>query len=760
MKKYKTHLIRVYGVVQGVGFRPFVRNLAARLELCGSVCNRGSFVEIIIQGGEQKLAAFLHLLKENAPTSAVINNIEIAEILDVKLTNFTIINSVHQVGEVFISPDIAICEQCKKELFDVTDRRYLHPFINCTNCGPRATIISEMPYDRHNTSMNEFEMCVDCASEYSSPQNRRFHAQPVCCNKCGPKLYTIPKTEGDPITNIRRIIMAGGIVAIKGIGGFHLCCDAKNSNSIKKLRIRKNRLFKPFAIMLRDIATIRTKCEITAFEEELLQNCEKPIVLLKRLPNSEFCKGIAPENPNVGVMLPYAPIQMLLFNYSDGINFTDSLIMTSGNQSGAPICIDDEQAKTQLSSMCDLIISNNRQIKLRADDSVTSTFNDKIYMLRLSRGYSPLPFQIDGVASQKHILAVGGELKNSFCLAKGRLLYLSPFVGDLTDLRCVNALDESRLHLQNLLQITPQLVVCDMHPNYNSVSYAKQLNLPVLQVQHHFAHIASCLAENNINDEVIGVAFDGIGYGTDGTLWGGEFIKASFKGFERLGKLEEFTLAGGDLASSEGYRPAVSLLLQNYKDNALEKSISFKLCSEKQFTAIKLMINNNINCVQTTSAGRLYDAVSALLGIKLLSSFEGEAAMALEFAAQNGSLGNFGLEPEIKEGLPFSLKTDRIIRYIVEQRLNGISINILAMQFHEALSQMILAGCLKCRELTSIEKVALSGGVFQNLLLLRLCDQKLTKNGFEVILHSKVPPNDGGIALGQAAIGLNVEFRI
>ena len=757
MQEFKTHLIRVYGVVQGVGFRPFVRNLAVELNLCGSVCNRGSFVEIIIQGGEQKLAAFLHLLKENAPTSAVINNIEIAEILDVKLIDFTIIDSINQTGEVFISPDIAICEECKKELFDVTDRRYLHPFINCTNCGPRATIINEMPYDRHNTSMKNFEMCSECAAEYSTPQDRRFHAQPVCCNNCGPELYTIPKMNGNPVVNIRRIIMDGGIVAIKGIGGFHLCCDAKNSIAVYRLRTLKNRPFKPLAVMMRDINVVNNECELSNFERNLLDGSEKPIVLLKRKQNSKLCETIAPENPNVGVILPYAPVQMLLFNYPDDINFTDSLVMTSGNQSGAPICINDEQAETQLSSICDLILSHNRQIRLRADDSVTTVFNDNIYMFRLSRGYSPLPFQIDGVSSNKQILAVGGEIKNSFCLTKGRLLYLSSFVGDLTDLRCVNALDESRLNLQNLLQISPQLVVCDMHPNYNSVSYAKELNLPVIQVQHHFAHIASCLAENKISDEVIGVAFDGTGYGTDGTLWGGEFLKASFRGFERLGKLEAFTLAGGDLAVAEGYHPAISLLLQYCKGNALDTALNLKLCSEKQFMATQLMINNNINCVQTTSAGRLFDAVSALLGVKSISSFEGEAAIALEFAAQNNLLENFDFEAEIKEGLPFSLKTDRIIRYIIEQRLSGTSINILAMQFHEALSQMILAGCLKCRKITSIEKVALSGGVFQNLLLLRLCVQKLTKNGFEVILHSKVPPNDGGIALGQAAIGLNVE---
>jgi hydrogenase maturation protein HypF len=754
MQDIKTLLIRVYGVVQGVGFRPFIRNLAVELMVCGNVCNRGSYVEIIVQGGEQQFTAFLHLLKETAPSRAIINDIEIADILHDKLNNFTIIDSVPQAGEVFISPDIAICEDCKHELFDPSNRRYLHPFINCTNCGPRATIIDTMPYDRHNTSMVEFEMCSECKAEYFSSQNRRFHAQPICCNHCGPQLYTIPKTDGDPITNVRKIIMDGGIAAVKGIGGFHLCCDAKNPKAVKRMRELKNRPFKPFAVMLRDIETANKECEFTSFEEALLQGCEKPIVLLKRKANSKLCEDIALQNPNVGVMLPYAPIQPLLFKYLDGTNFTDSLIMTSGNASGAPICINDEQAETQLASICDIILSHNRQIRLRADDSVTSVYNNKIYMMRLSRGYSPLPFKTNGAASQKQILAVGGELKNSFCLAKGELMYMSPYVGDLTDLRCVDALDEARLKLQRLLQISPQTVVCDLHPGYNSVSYARGLGLPVLQVQHHFAHIASCLAENNITDEVIGVAFDGTGYGTDGTLWGSEFLKASFKGFERLGSLESFSLAGGDSASAEGYRPAVALLLQYVQKNVLETALKLELCSEEQFNATRLMINNNINCVKTTSAGRLFDAVSALLGIKASSTFEGEAAMALEFAAQNISSDKFEFEAEIKEGLPFALKTDRIIKYIVDNRIAGGTKQLLAWQFHEALSQIVTAGCLKCCEITGIKKVALSGGVFQNLLLLNLCEQKLTKCGFEVILHSKVPPNDGGIALGQAAIGM------
>jgi hydrogenase maturation protein HypF len=752
MQDSKTLLVCVYGVVQGVGFRPFVRNLAVRQKVCGSVCNRGSYVEIIVQGGERQLAAFLHLLKETAPSRAMINHIEAAEISQEKICGFTIIKSVVMPGEVFISPDIAICDDCRRELFDPADRRYLHPFINCTNCGPRATIIDDMPYDRPNTSMAKFEMCSECKDEYVSPQNRRYHAQPVCCNHCGPHLYTIPKTAGDPLTAIRKIIMDGGIAAIKGIGGFHLCCDAHNPDAINRLRQLKNRPFKPFAVMLRDMETAYKECEISPFEAALLQGFEKPIVLLSRKKGSELCKEIAPQNPKLGVMLPYAPVQLLLFMLPDGIDFTDSLIMTSGNASGAPICINDEQAETQLASICDIILSNDRQIKLRADDSVTSVYKNKIYMLRLSRGYSPLPFKMNIPASQKPILAIGGELKNSFCLAKGGLIYASPFIGDLTDIRCINALDESRAHMQRLLQINPQIVVCDMHPGYNSVNYAKELGLPVLQVQHHFAHIASCLAENNITDEVIGVAFDGTGYGTDGTLWGGEFLKVSFKGFERLGSLEAFNLCGGDAAAAEGYRPAVALLLQHYKTDALKTALNLNLCSEEQFTATQIMINNKFNCIKTTSAGRLFDAVSALLSIKAASSFEGESAMALEFAAQHCSSEELDFDDEIQESLPFVLKTDRIIRYIADNRIAGVSKRILAFQFHEALSRMITAGCKKSREITGIERVALSGGVFQNLLLLSLCEQKLIQNGFEVILHAKVPSNDGGIALGQAAV--------
>ena len=741
--------------MQGVGFRPFVKNLAVANGIFGSVCNKGPYVEITAESGEPELAAFLYLLKAEAPKAADIQNIESFEESPQGLADFVILNSGYDEGLSYVSPDIGICPECKMELFDVKDRRYLHPFINCTACGPRLTILDKMPYDRERTSMAGFEMCRACAREYTHTSDRRYHAQPVCCPQCGPRLYVLgTDIKADIIAAARTVIRQGGIAAVKGIGGFHLCCDASDEAAIARLRGLKDRPTKPFAVMVKDMAAAQRECCVDATEAALLGSPIKPIVLLHRRAGGRICEAAAPSNPTLGLMLPYAPVQLLLFDYPDGGEFTDCLVMTSGNISGAPICKSDEEARSQLTPLCDIIISNDRDIRLRADDSVTAVYAGSPYMLRRSRGFAPLPFTAHK-KTNKAIFAAGGELKNTFCLAKGDKLYLSPYVGDLTDIKSISALDEARQQLSGLLDIKPQVVACDLHPGYNSTAYALSLGLPVLRVQHHFAHVAACMAENGLQGEVIGAAFDGTGWGSDGTVWGGEFLLTSYKGFERLGSLAPFTLQGGDRAATECWRSAVSLLLSAYRGDirrTFRAAMELGLCGEAELGAVLTGVKNNINCIASTSAGRLFDAVSAILGIKTTSTYEGEAAVALEYEARE--MAEFPLDISATDGKPFEIDTGNVIEYITERKIAGISASVLAAQFHDAAAGMIAAGCKRCRELTRLNRVVLSGGCFQNLYLLRLCEQKLKAAGFEVFRHAQVPPNDGSLALGQAAIAI------
>lgn len=758
MKEVKRNIIRVYGIVQGVGFRPFVSRIANREGICGSVCNKGPYVEIAAEASEPRLAAFLNSLKNEAPERSAILKIEKSEEQPKGVCKFEIIQSGREKGEIFVSPDIAICPKCKAEMFDKNNRRYLHPFINCTACGPRLTILDSMPYDRERTSMAEFPMCPDCRHEYTDPDCRRYHAQPVCCSDCGPKLY-IPGSEkegSEALLYVREVIRNGGIAAIKGIGGFHLCCDARNPKAVAHLRTLKNRPFKPFAVMLKDMDTVRRECEVEDGQAALLDGPQKPIILLERTENGKICEEVSPGNPKIGVMLPYAPVQLLLFSYPDGKKMTDCFVMTSGNPSGAPICRNDEEAVEELSGMCDVILSNNRKIRLRADDSVMAFFDGRPYMVRRSRGYAPLPFLLPK-KRKGQVLAIGGELKNTFCLASENRLYLSPFIGDLADLRTVKALDEAVKRMERLLEIKPQAAACDMHPKYNSTAFAQSLGLPLIEVQHHYAHIASCMAENGYEDEVIGVAFDGTGYGTDGTVWGGEFLKASYSGFERLGSVAPYRQAGGELSVKEGWRVAVSLLLDAFgsESDAGDAALKLGLCGEKTLVTQFAMLKNNINCVASTSAGRIFDAVSAILGIKRLSTFEGEASMALEFTSENKARSDFSPEISTLEDGRFIIKTDKLIRFLATKAIKKAPKPFLAGMFHSTAADMVLAGCCRCREQTGISTAALSGGVFQNLLLLGKCTDLLKKDGFKVLTHSLVPPNDGGIALGQAAIALD-----
>lgn len=787
MKEKVTKRIRVYGIVQGVGFRPTVSRHAAKCGVGGTVCNKGPYVEILAQGTKEQVAEFAERLEKYPPKRAVILKLNIETEETAKIyDSFEIIESEKTKGEIFVSPDIAICEECKEELFDPENRRYLHPFINCTCCGPRLTILDALPYDRERTSMKEFPMCPECEWEYGNPDTRRYDAQPVCCNECGPEVYLTGRKErgAEALTYTRKVLASGGIAAVKGIGGFHLCCDATNEAAVRRLRELKCRPAKPFAVMARDMEAVRRECRVSGVQEEVLAGHQKPILLLEKKEMGRIAPSVAPDNPKIGVMLPYAPVQLLLFQYPDGIAVPDCLVMTSGNISGAPICRDDGEAAEELSHFCDCLLSHNRKIRIRADDSVMDYYKGEPYMIRRSRGYAPLPFMVSGNLKGQ-VLAVGGELKNTFCIGVNGQFYPSPYVGDLEDLRTVKALKETIGRLETLLEAEPCVVACDMHPRYNSTLIAGELGLPVLKVQHHYAHILSCMAENDWREPVIGVSFDGTGYGTDGTVWGGEILSADYDGFERLGSIGPFLQIGGNISAKEGWRIAVSMIYGQVqrREEAAQIVQRLGLCSEEDCRVQFVMADRKINAAESTSAGRLFDGVSAILGIRLASTFEGEASTALQFAAEayekRAGAENAWEEAALELKIPLLkeygslhrnqdsqknqdcqerrllLNTGGLVSEIVKRRLDGEEADRLSYLFHAGLAKQITAACIAAREQTGQRTAALSGGVFQNQLLLKMTDGLLEKEGFSVLRHSMIPPNDGGIALGQAVYAMN-----
>lgn len=772
--------------------------LADRYGISGSVCNKGSYVEIIARAEESVLSDFVHAIEVEAPERSAIVKVKVMDYpLDIEApSGFEIALSKHEDGQIFISPDIATCPDCARELFDKNNRRYLHPFINCTQCGPRLTILDSMPYDRVKTSMASFPMCEACSVEYTDMDSRRYHAQPVCCNDCGPELYTLvgrasesdvqgmgtdsERPEGAygaaALLETRAVIRNGGIAAIKGIGGFHLCCDAANEAAVQRLRQLKARPMKPFAVMMRDLEVVGRECRLEPEMEPLLTGPQKPIILIPRRDDSadpenadskitdfRIAASVAPDNPNLGVMLPYTPVHMLLFDYPDDEPISDVLVMTSGNPSGAPICMNDEEALKYLSPMCDIILSNSRDIRIRADDTVMAFYRSKPYMIRRSRGYSPLPIVAKRESSHA-VLGIGGELKNAFCLGDKGLFYPSPYIGDIADMRSVRALEAATTRMERLLEIHPDIIVGDMHPGYNTSEMARVIaereGVPVMEVQHHHAHMVSCMAENEYEGTALGVTFDGTGYGPDGTIWGGEFLLGDESGYERVGSIAPFIHAGGDIASREGWRIAYSMISTALGSEAANRiGETLGLGDEKGRQSIDFMLGNSINTVKSTSAGRLFDAVSAVLGIKSASTFEGEASMALQFAAERAEAQGISLAPyegrlmNIDEE-QFELCTDTLLMELAARSLADQDTDQLAYFFHKALADMIVIACCYQRTRCDVNVVALSGGVFQNLLLLRLVDDGLEREGFKVLKHGVVPTNDGGIALGQAAAGI------
>lgn len=818
----QTVRFRVYGIVQGVGFRPTVDRHAAVSGIRGSVCNKGPYVEIFAQGDPAGVDRFRTLLKDQPPRRAAILKIDEKSVADApSYEDFRIVVSKKTVGEIYISPDIAICEECAQELYDPENRRYLHPFINCTCCGPRLTILDALPYDRERTSMKMFPMCRICSQEYHSPASRRYDAQPVCCNDCGPQVYLLPVKNGrggsppvpqelavkadglrgrDAITAARREILGGGIVAVKGIGGFHLCCDATNEAAVRKLRMRKRRPAKPFAVMMRDEETVLRECLVNSEQRQILTGHQKPILLLERKredgPQSLIAPSAAPGNPRIGVMLPYTPLHMLLFRYDDGLQMPDCLVMTSGNVSGAPICRDDADVMAELSDFCDCILSHDRLIRIRADDTVMDFHRGHPYMIRRSRGYAPLPVLLSdghflkndrsGMNTGKCILAIGGELKNTFCISSGNLFYLSPYIGDLEDLRTVRALRETVERMESLLEVKPGAIVCDLHPKYNSTMAAEEMaaekGIPLIRIQHHYAHVLSCMAENDRTDPVIGVSFDGTGFGEDGTIWGGEILLADGRGFTRKYSIFPFLQTGGDSAPRQGWRIAASMIwsLCKRENDAAKAAESYSdiikklgICDDQNARVQRMMAEKGIQAVTSTSAGRLFDAVSAMLGICTESTYEGEASIELQFAAERYderckkeaeglaldeyplSSGNeIQTEKEVSAGSEVSgvkrLPTDRLFASLMEKRLSGEDVERLAWEFHAGLAALIVRACVETSDRTGIRTAALTGGCFQNRLLLSLVEDSLSQKGIEVLIHHLVPPNDGGIALGQA----------
>ena len=781
-----TQMIRIFGIVQGVGFRPFVHRLATRFGLLGTVANKGSFVEVFLQcphaNHRESREEFLHSLRKEAPKRSLIMKIQQEELDLPPFSAFSIIESEKEEGAIFVSPDIAICPDCHKELFTPANRRFLHPFINCTACGPRLSILESMPYDRERTSMHSFPMCEACHEEYTNPATRRFDAQPVCCHACGPRvyLYALEEEKAFPVIAkdkeairlSRKALMEGKILAIKGIGGFHLACDAHNDEAVARLRKRKHRPFKPFALMMKDDTTVRHYCLLSKEADELLKGWQKPILILdrkeKETGNESLSSHLAPHNPTLGLMLPYTPLHLLLFSLPDGQSMTDCLVMTSGNISGAPICHTDALVQKELCGIADLVLSNNRDIRIRCDDSVVDGRKD-LALIRRSRGYAPLPHMLSQ-SWQGSVLGIGSELKNTFCLGKNDLFYCSPHVGDLSDVRTCDALKETITRLCDLLEIQPSVVACDTHPAYSSVLLAKELDLPLFPIQHHHAHILSCLAENDTVEPVIGIALDGTGDGQDGTIWGGEILHVNGTQFSRLLSLSPFPHTGGDTASREGWRIAVSLLAEAYGVEEAQKKAHSLGLSEEAIRMQALLTQKRINTVFSTSSGRLFDAVSALLGYTLFSSYEGHAAQSLQFGAERALKRQERLavdekflpfERKTNVGAPLWLPTNELF-YTIAEKANAFAKkgvlednrDILALFFHKAFASIMISGACHAREITGLTHCALSGGVMQNSLLTHLLKEGLEANGFRVLQHRLIPANDGGISLGQAVYAM------
>ncbi len=736
--------IRIRGVVQGVGFRPFVHNLARRLGLAGYVLNSSAGVVAEVEGAPAALDSFVERLRGEAPPLAHIEEMLVAEIEPLGELDFTIRESQAQEGEfVLVSPDVSTCPDCFRDFTDPANRRYGYPFTNCTNCGPRYTIIRDIPYDRPNTTMAGFRMCPACQAEYDDPGNRRFHAQPNACAACGPQLSA-------PIAEAQRRLAEGAIVALRGLGGFHLACDARNDRAVRLLRERKRRSDKPFALMARDLGAVEAFCAVSDDDRRALISPRRPILILPRRADAGISEAVAPGNNTIGVMLPYTPLHHLLFTDAP----YDVLVMTSGNLSEEPIVTANAEALDRLRPLADWFLLHDRDIYMRADDSVVRTFEGVERVLRRSRGF--VPQAIDLGMEVAEILACGGELKNTFCLSKGRYAVLSQHIGDMENYETLLFFEEALANLKKLFRVEPRAVAHDLHPAYLSTQYALRVpGLEKIGVQHHHAHIASCMAENGLRGKVIGVAMDGTGYGTDGKIWGGEFLVADYGGFERRAHLRYVPLAGGDAAVRQPWRPALAYLADTFGAAAEFPELAiWRDVPETQRKVVRGMIAHRVNTIDTSSCGRLFDAVASIVGLRQQISFEGQAAIELESIAAEGVADSypFGLDAETLDFRP-------AIERIVAEARKGTPAGTIAARFHNTVAEAIVEVCRRLRAEANLNRVCLSGGTFQNMKLLTRTLAGLRRLDLEVFTHAQVPPNDGGIALGQAVIATEILRR-
>ncbi len=743
--------ISIRGAVQGVGFRPFIYRLAREMGIKGWVINSSIGVFIEAENEKSVLDCFLLKIEKEKPVHAIINSLEFSYLDPVNFKQFEIKKS-EETKEVsaFILPDIAVCDECVTEMNNPADRRYRYPFINCTNCGPRFSIIEKLPYDRPNTTMKSFEMCDRCKSEYEDPLNRRFHAQPIACPDCGPwielrdNLNRQISTHKDALIEVVNKLKNGKIIALKGLGGYQLIVDATNEKSVQILRDRKQREEKPFALMFPTIESIKSVCQVSHFEERSLKSAESPIVILEQLKDKQnLAPNIAPDNPYLGVMLPYTPLHHLLLQ-----ELSFPIVATSANLSDEPIVIDDKQAFQKLAGIADFFLVHNRPIRRHVDDSIIRVIMGQELVTRRARGYAPLPISLNLKSSMdKTFIAGGAHLKNTVAVSINNNIFISQHIGDLETNEALKTYENIINDFQQLYNVKSMQAVCDLHPDYLSTKYIKHNYSNEIQVQHHQAHIAACRAENQVTGAAVGVSWDGTGFGEDGSIWGGEFFISDDKSFKHLGQLRKFSLPGGDQAVKEPRRSAIGLLFKIYGKNLFNMELSIlDQFSKKEIIILKQMLIKQINCPQTSSAGRLFDSVSALLNLKSKCNFEGQAAMMLEYAADINEKGYYPFE--ITGHDFYIIDWQQMIEKILIEIKNKINRNIIAAKFHNTLVEIICQTVAKA----GLKKVVLSGGCFQNAILLSGTIKRLQENNYKVYRHQRIPPNDGGISLGQVVI--------